>query len=151
MKFVSGFVGNRLGGTLDWEYCKELKAHWDGPVVLKGILHPKDAEKAIEIGLDGIYVSNHGARQFNGALPAIKALPEIVFTVWIRVVDRAKIDSLIAQEEVIDKQDAANGRVHCAVVREKGIAQVVQFLGPENERGEWYEGNHDHLPPGSLF
>ena len=81
MKFVSGFVGNRLGGTLNWDYCKELKDSWRGPVVLKGILHPKDAQKAIEIGLDGIYVSNHGARQFNGAVTAIDALPEIVKTV----------------------------------------------------------------------
>lgn len=81
MKFVSGFVGNRLGGTLDWDYCQELKETWRGPVVLKGILHPKDAQKAMDIGLDGIYVSNHGARQFNGAIPAIEALPEIVKTV----------------------------------------------------------------------
>ena len=78
MKFVSGFVGNRLGGTLDWDYCKALKEKWGGPVVLKGILHPTDAQKAIEIGLDGIYVSNHGGRQFNGAVPAIEALPKIV-------------------------------------------------------------------------
>jgi L-lactate dehydrogenase (cytochrome) len=78
MKFVSGFVGNRLGGTLDWGYCQELKETWKGPVVLKGILHPDDAKKAIEIGLDGIYVSNHGARQFNGAITAIEALPGIV-------------------------------------------------------------------------
>lgn len=78
MKFVSGFVGNRLGGTLDWDYCKELKEAWDGPVVLKGVLHPTDAAKAIEIGLDGIGVSNHGARQFNGAPAAIEALPAIV-------------------------------------------------------------------------
>jgi len=81
MKFVSGFVGNRLGGTLDWEYCQELKEIWKGPVVLKGILHPEDAQKAMDIGLDGIYVSNHGARQFNGAITAIEALPEIVKTV----------------------------------------------------------------------
>jgi len=81
MKFVSGFVGNRLGGTLDWDYCQELKETWKGPVVLKGILHPEDAKKAMEIGLDGIYVSNHGARQFNGAITAIEALPEIVNTV----------------------------------------------------------------------
>ena len=81
MKFVSGFVGNRLGGTLDWDYCQELKETWKGPVVLKGILHPKDAQKAIEIGLDGVYVSNHGARQFNGAITALEALPEIVKTV----------------------------------------------------------------------
>jgi len=77
-KFVSGFVGNRLGGTLDWEYCKQLKEMWDGPVLLKGVLHPEDAVKSIEIGLDGIYVSNHGARQFNGAITAIEALPAIV-------------------------------------------------------------------------
>ena len=78
MRFVSGIVGNRLGGTLDWDYCRELKDAWDGPVVLKGILHPADAAKAIEIGLDGIYVSNHGGRQFNGAPAAIEALPGIV-------------------------------------------------------------------------
>lgn len=78
MKFVSGFVGNRLGGTLSWEYCQELQEEWDGPIILKGVLHPKDAEKAIEIGLDGIVVSNHGGRQFDGALASIDALPEIV-------------------------------------------------------------------------
>ncbi|MGB0839889.1 MAG: alpha-hydroxy acid oxidase [Chitinophagales bacterium] len=78
MKFVSGFVGNRLGGTLDWAYCKRVKAYWgDDPVILKGVLHPEDALKAIEVGLDGIGVSNHGARQFNGAPSAIAALPAI--------------------------------------------------------------------------
>lgn len=77
MKFVSGFVGNRLGGTLDWDYCQKLKEMWNGPVVLKGILHPEDAKKAVEIGLDGVYVSNHGGRQFNGAITALEALPPI--------------------------------------------------------------------------
>lgn len=78
LKFTSGFVGNRLGGTLDWKYCEELKKAWNGPVVLKGILHPDDAKKAIVIGLDGIYVSNHGGRQFDGTITAIEALPNIV-------------------------------------------------------------------------
>ena len=78
MKFVSGFVGNRLGGTLSWEYCKELREEWEGSLVLKGVLHPKDAEKAVEIGFDGIVVSNHGGRQFDGALTSIEALPSIV-------------------------------------------------------------------------
>ncbi|WP_422107943.1 alpha-hydroxy acid oxidase [Winogradskyella sp.] len=84
-KFVSGFVGNRLGGTLDWDYCKALKTYWDGPVLLKGILHPKDAEKAIEIGLDGIWISNHGGRQFNGAPASIEALSDVVHQVDKRV------------------------------------------------------------------
>jgi len=78
MKFVSGFVGNRLGGTLSWEYCKAIRDEWKGSVILKGILHPVDAAKAVEIGLDGIVVSNHGGRQFNGAPAAIEALPAIV-------------------------------------------------------------------------
>ena len=76
-KFVSGFVGNRLGGTLDWAYCEALKQYWEGPVIIKGILHPKDADKAVDIGLDGIWVSNHGGRQFNGAPASINALANI--------------------------------------------------------------------------
>jgi L-lactate dehydrogenase (cytochrome) len=85
MKFVSGFAGNRLGGTLDWDYCKRLKELWKGPVVLKGILHPDDAAQAIDIGLDGIGVSNHGGRQFDGGPASIEALPAIVETVKGRV------------------------------------------------------------------
>lgn len=85
MKFVSGFVGNRLGGTLDWDYCRELKDEWQGPVVLKGILNPDDALKTVEIGLDGLIVSNHGGRQFNGATAAIDALPAIVKAVSGRI------------------------------------------------------------------
>lgn len=85
MKFTSGFVGNRLGGTLDWDYCKRVKERWKGPVVLKGILHPEDAEKVVEIGLDGVYVSNHGGRQFDGAITAFEALPEIVKVIKGRI------------------------------------------------------------------
>ncbi len=77
LKFVSGFVGNRLGGTLSWDYCKQIKEKWNGPVIIKGILHPQDARQAIDAGMDGIWVSNHGARQFNGAATAIEALPAI--------------------------------------------------------------------------
>ncbi|NRB59371.1 MAG: alpha-hydroxy-acid oxidizing protein [Winogradskyella sp.] len=84
-KFVSGFVGNRLGGTLDWDYCKTLKAYWKGTVIIKGILHPEDAYQAIKIGLNGIWVSNHGGRQFNGAPASIKALPEVAKAVNKRV------------------------------------------------------------------
>lgn len=78
MKFVSNMVGNRLGGTLSWDYCKLLRDEWSGPVILKGILHPDDAAMAVEMGMDGIVVSNHGGRQFNGAVAALDALPAIV-------------------------------------------------------------------------
>ena len=72
------FVGEEFGGTLSWEYLQRIREQWDGPIVLKGILHPGDAETAISIGIDGIGVSNHGGRQFDAAPAAIDALPAIV-------------------------------------------------------------------------
>ena len=78
MKSAGDFVRAELGGTLSWEYCKQLREEWDGPIVIKGILHPKDAESAIRVGMDGIVVSNHGGRQFDGGPTAIEVLPEIV-------------------------------------------------------------------------
>ena len=74
---IADFVANELGGTLSWEYCKILREEWKGPLVLKGLLHPKDVEQAITIGFDGIVVSNHGGRQFDGAPPAIEVLPKL--------------------------------------------------------------------------
>ena len=72
------FVGEQFGGTLSWDYLERVRTLWDGPIVLKGVLHPNDAEKALAIGIDGIGVSNHGGRQFDGAPSAIDALPTIV-------------------------------------------------------------------------
>ena len=75
---LATFVRQKIGGTLSWDYLKELRDAWDGPLVLKGILHPEDARLAIDIGVDGIQVSNHGARQLDGTPAAIAALPSIV-------------------------------------------------------------------------
>src|SRR5262245_1357536 len=72
------FVAQNIGGSLSWDYLKEVRDLWDGPLVVKGLLHPADAEQALAIGVDGIQVSNHGARQFNGSPAAIDALPAIV-------------------------------------------------------------------------
>ena len=78
IKHVSSFVNQNFGGTLDWHYLKEVRDLWDGPFVIKGILHPDDAEEAIKVGVDGIQVSNHGARQLDGTPAAIDALPALV-------------------------------------------------------------------------
>lgn len=78
MAGLASFVRKKIGGTLSWDYLKEVREQWDGELVLKGLLHPDDAEKAISIGVEGIQVSNHGARQFNGAPAAIEALAPIV-------------------------------------------------------------------------
>ena len=77
MMSVGEFTHSQMGGNLSWEYVKTLQEAWEGPVILKGILHPEDAKRAMDEGFDGIVVSNHGARQFDGAISSIEALPAI--------------------------------------------------------------------------
>jgi lactate 2-monooxygenase len=63
--------------TLTWEDLHFIRMQTSLPILLKGILHPDDARLAIEHGMDGIIVSNHGGRQVDGAIAALDALPEI--------------------------------------------------------------------------
>lgn len=77
LKFVSKFVGNRLGGIIDWKYIELIRSKWEGPLILKGVLHPDDALKAKQIGCDSVYVSNHGARQFDGGVSPLNQLIKI--------------------------------------------------------------------------
>ncbi len=85
MKNTAGFVGANLGGTLSWEYLDALRSQWDGPLVVKGILDPDDAASCVEHGADGVWVSNHGGRQLDGAIASIDALGAIVDVVAQRV------------------------------------------------------------------
>lgn len=64
--------------NLVWSEIERIVSTHDVPVLLKGILHPDDARRAVEAGVDGIIVSNHGARQLDGTIPPALALPEIV-------------------------------------------------------------------------
>ena len=59
-------------------YLEALRAEWKGALVVKGVLHPEDALVAEKAGVDGIWVSNHGGRQFDAAPAAIDALPAVV-------------------------------------------------------------------------
>lgn len=54
-----------------------LRERWDGPIVLKGIVHPDDARVAVDHGVDGLVVSNHGGRQVDGGIGALDALPVV--------------------------------------------------------------------------
>ena len=73
-----------LGGSLDWTYLEEVREEWDGPLVIKGLLGIAQAERAVDLGYDGIMVSNHGGRQFDGAPAAISVLSEIARAVGKR-------------------------------------------------------------------
>ncbi|NLU70160.1 lactate 2-monooxygenase [Streptomyces sp. HNM0574] len=74
LRWVSMFTG----ADRTWDRLPFLREHWDGPIALKGILHPDDARRAVDAGVDGVVVSNHGGRQVDGAVAALDALPDVV-------------------------------------------------------------------------
>lgn len=63
--------------AIDWSDLEFIRSEWKGPLVIKGILDPEDAEKAVALGADGIVVSNHGGRQLDGVPSTAQALPAI--------------------------------------------------------------------------
>jgi L-lactate dehydrogenase (cytochrome) len=72
------FARREMGGAFTWQEVARYRDRWKGTLIVKGIMHPQDAEKAVSLGVDGMFVSNHGGRQIE-ALPApIDVLPAIV-------------------------------------------------------------------------
>jgi (S)-mandelate dehydrogenase len=78
---VIRFARREMGGAFSWEEVARYRERWKGPMLLKGILHPADAEKAVALGADGIWVSNHGGRQIEALAASIDVLPAIVAAV----------------------------------------------------------------------
>ncbi len=75
---IQGIIENINHPTLNWNDVAELRKRTSLPILLKGVLHPEDALLAMEYGIDGIIVSNHGGRQLDGTIASIDALPKIV-------------------------------------------------------------------------
>ncbi|MFJ1669672.1 MULTISPECIES: lactate 2-monooxygenase [Streptomyces] len=82
---VLHFAGMFGDPAKTWPDLAFLREHWDGPIVLKGVLHPDDARLAADAGMDGVVVSNHGGRQVAGGVAAADALPGVARAVGDRV------------------------------------------------------------------
>src|SRR6056300_637447 len=87
MSSLADWTVSQFDASLSWDDVKEIRKQWGGKVIIKGILDAEDARAAVNVGADAIVVSNHGGRQLDGALSAIKALPAIVDAVG----DRAEV------------------------------------------------------------
>ena len=74
---ITKFIGSQINGSLTWDYLNELRQMWDGPMLLKGPLHYDDCKRAIDAGLDGLILSNHGGRQLDCAPSPISQLPKL--------------------------------------------------------------------------
>jgi L-lactate dehydrogenase (cytochrome) len=122
---------------LDWNAMRRMRQRWKGVLVLKGILHPDDARRAGEIGIDGLIVSNHGGRQLDGSLSPMRALPAIVEAAGKQTV---MIDSGFRRGTDIIKALALGARFvfvgrpfnyAAAIAGEAGVAHAIKVLSEE--------------------
>lgn len=74
---IAAQVGRHLDAGWDWAQLARLRERWRGRLHVKGVLHPADADRLASLGVDAIWVSNHGGRQLDGALASLDALPPI--------------------------------------------------------------------------
>ncbi len=138
-------LAGRMAGMLDpgmsWADLADLRRHWSGPLLVKGLLHPQDATRALAEGVDGLIVSNHGGRQLDGAQASLRALPAIAQAVRGRV--PVLLDGGVRRGSDVFKALALGatavlvGRPQLwglAVAGQPGVAHVLALLAGELDR-----------------
>jgi len=82
---LAGRMASLLDPAMNWDDVARLREQWRAPLLLKGVLHPAEAKRALALGIDGLIVSNHGGRQLDGATSSLEALSDIVVAVQGRL------------------------------------------------------------------
>lgn len=135
------FIGEQMDCLLDWEKLARLRDRWPGLLLLKGVLHPADAERALALGLEGVVISNHGGRQLDGAPGSLDALRRIAPVVGGKIA--LLLDGGIRRGADVVKALALGadavllGRASLygvAVAGEAGVGRALDLLGEELAR-----------------
>ncbi len=138
---LAGRMGSLLDPAMNWDDVARLREQWRGPLLLKGVLHPADARRAVRLGIDGLIVSNHGGRQLDGASSALEALPAIVAAVGEGY--PVLIDGGIRRGSDVVKAIALGARAvliarpqlwGLSVAGEEGVAHVLSIYRSEIDR-----------------
>jgi L-lactate dehydrogenase (cytochrome)/(S)-mandelate dehydrogenase len=141
LKTIAGRMPQLLDPSMSWADVDELRRQWKGRLLLKGVLHPAEAREAIERGVDGVVVSNHGGRQLDGAIASIDALPAIAEAVAGRI--PILIDGGIRRGADVVKALALGARAcligrpqlwGLAVAGEAGVTHVLDLFRGEIDR-----------------
>lgn len=147
---LAGRMGSLLDPSMRWDDVAQLRSEWTGPLLLKGVLHPAEARRAVDLGVDGLIVSNHGGRQLDGAVSSLEALPAIVEAVAGRV--PVLVDGGIRRGSDVVKAIALGARAvliarpqlwGLAVAGEAGVAHVLSTFRSEIDRVMGLLGAHD--------
>jgi len=141
IKSLAGRMASLLDPSMSWKDVDDLRKIWTRPLILKGVLHPEEARIAVERGIDGLIVSNHGGRQLDGAPATIDALPAIVEAVDGRI--PILIDGGIRRGGDVVKALALGAKAclvgrpqlwGLAVAGEAGVAHMLSIYRQEIDR-----------------
>jgi L-lactate dehydrogenase (cytochrome) len=131
-----GAYGEWMGTPLPtWDDVKWLRDEWGGPFMVKGIMHPDDARRAVDIGATAISVSNHGGNNLDGTPASIRALPAVVDAVGDQV--EVLLDGGIRRGSDVVKALALGARAvligraylwGMAAAGERGVTNVLDIL-----------------------
>ena len=140
IKAVRKFIATYSNPATTWNDLNFLRQHTKLPIVLKGILHPDDARKALDFGMDGIIVSNHGGRQVDGAISTFHALPAIANVVNKKI--PVLLDSGVRNGADMFKAIALGATAVCigrpyvyglALAGQQGVYEVIRNLQSDFE------------------
>lgn len=157
---LSTWTSEAFDVSLDWKRIALFKEWWGGKLIVKGIMTPEDARRAVEIGADAIIVSNHGGRQLDGAMSSIRMLPSILDEVGDDV--EVHLDSGIRSGQDVLKALALGakgtyiGRAYTyglGAAGEEGVTQALNIIHKELDTTMALCGETDvkRLGPHNLY
>ncbi|MBK1672298.1 alpha-hydroxy-acid oxidizing enzyme [Ectothiorhodospira shaposhnikovii] len=135
---LSTWTAEAFDVSLDWKRIARFKEMWGGKMIIKGIMEPEDARRAVDVGADAIVVSNHGGRQLDGAVSSIRMLPSILDAVGDQV--EVHLDGGIRSGQDVLKALALGakgtyiGRAYnygLGAMGEQGVTRVLEILHKE--------------------
>ncbi|NCQ24375.1 MAG: alpha-hydroxy-acid oxidizing enzyme [Rhodobacteraceae bacterium CG17_big_fil_post_rev_8_21_14_2_50_63_15] len=135
---LSAWTAEAFDQALNWDRIRQFRRMWDGPLIIKGIMDPRDALEALNVGADALIVSNHGGRQLDGAISSIRALPAILDAVGDRI--EVHLDSGIRSGQDVLKALAMGARgtyigraftYGLGAMGEAGVTRALEVIAKE--------------------